>query len=97
MQADQPSFYTPESLFTPSSAAPPGIPYDALVCALDRARAVLTLLSQQFDGGSCDRLGDEILALVVDDAMGNVKLARKMVEFAEEELRLSRMVRGDRS
>lgn len=39
----------PEALFVIRPDAPPGIPVDAIDCAVGRARSVLMLLSSQFE------------------------------------------------
>ena len=73
------TFSTPEDILIPSPDTPPGYPVDAILCALSRAEATLTLLTGQFNE-DCDRYSDEVLSSVVWSVRGDLGLIRTMVE-----------------
>jgi hypothetical protein len=70
---------TPESLLRLASNAPAGYPTDAINCALDRAEAVLLMLSGQFDGSNEDRLNDSIISTVISAIHGEMRLIKTML------------------
>lgn len=77
-------FGTPEGVLIINPNLGPGLPIDAIDCALSRAEAVLVLLSQQFDGEECSRLADELIANVLWSVRGDLQQLRKLTKFAWE-------------
>ena len=72
---------TPQDVMTVAADLPACYPVDAMGCALDRARAVLMLISGQFDGtGSGQILADRIIADALWSVMGNLDEVRKLLE-----------------
>jgi hypothetical protein len=70
---------TPEQMLVPSPDAPAGYPVDAILCAVDRANAVLTLLSGQFFSDDNDRYCDEIIGGVIWSARGELGLIKTLI------------------
>lgn len=75
-------FGTPEDASVINPDLEPGLPIDAIDCALSRAEAVLTMLSHQFDGEECSRISDEVIANVLWSVRGDLQQFRKLTDFA---------------
>lgn len=73
---------TPEDLFSIRSDVDPGLPVDALLCALSRARAVLSLASCQFTNPDTGRWCDGVISAALWSVEGDLALIEQMVEFA---------------
>lgn len=70
---------TPESLLSVASNAPAGYPTDAICCAVDRAGAVLLMLSGQFDGANDERLADRVISDVMSAIRGELGLIKTLL------------------
>lgn len=75
---------TPEDLFVIRPDAEPGLPVDALLCALSRARAVLSLAGGQFNDPAAQRWCDEVISSALWSVEGELALAERMVRYAWE-------------
>lgn len=75
---------TPEELFTIRPEAEAGLPIDALLCALSRARAVLAIASGQFNDPAAPRWTDSIISSALWSVEGDLSLIEQMVRYGWE-------------
>ena len=75
---------TPEELFSIRPEAEAGLPIDALLCALSRARAVLAIASGQFNDPAAPRWTDSIIASALWSVEGDLSLIEQMVRYGWE-------------
>lgn len=75
---------TPEDLFVIRPDAEPGLPVDALLCALSRARAVLALASGQFNDPAAPSWSSEVISSALWSVEGDLAMAEQMIRFAWE-------------
>lgn len=75
---------TPEDLFAVRPDAPPGLPVDALHCAIARAEAVVLLLCNEFNGQNSDgpSLNNTHIAGALWSVEGYLAEIRAMVDHA---------------
>ncbi|MCO8165484.1 hypothetical protein NJC38_25435 [Pseudomonas sp. 21LCFQ010] len=70
-------FALPEHLLRVANDVEPGIPIDAITCAIDRADAVLCLLEDHFDGDK-PPLSSHIISSVLWDVRGTLGLIKTL-------------------
>lgn len=73
---------TPEDFFSISQDIEPGLPIDAINCAIDRAQAVLLFVMSQFDGTTEARFTDHVICNALWAVEGDLKMIQKMTDFA---------------
>lgn len=73
---------TPEDLFSIRPDAEPGLPVDALHCALARAQATLHMVMTQFDGTQEPTFSSEVICNALWGVEGNLQMIEQMVKFA---------------
>ena len=61
-----------------------GLPIDALLCALSRARAVLAIASGQFNDPAAPRSTDSIISSALWAVEGDLSLIEQMVRYGWE-------------
>lgn len=73
---------TPEDIFVVRHDAPAFVPVDAINCSLNRARATLLLLADQFDGQHGCRLSDNVISDALWSIEGYMAEVKKLVDHA---------------
>lgn len=81
--SSNPEYYdTPETLFSISPNIEPGLPIDAINCAIGRAQAVLVFVMSQFDGTTDAKFSNEVIGNALWAVAGDLKMIHKMTDFA---------------
>ena len=75
---------TTEDVFVVANDLEPGVPINAINCAISRAQAILNLIMPQFDGTSEFRHSDPVICNAIWAIQGEIEKLSKMVHHGYE-------------